>query len=97
MTDISKMADLDDVLSAYQIAQTADTRGTRCPIPLLRAKTALKQLNTGDYLLVLATDPSAKPDFDAMLKHLPHELVEYVVKDDSPDSRRVDYFIIQKG
>jgi len=76
------------------ISQTIDTRGTRCPIPLLRAKQALKALKEGEYLKVLATDPSAKGDFDAMLKHMPHELVEYSSKDGTP---RVDTFIIRKG
>ncbi len=79
----------------YLISQTQDTCGTRCPIPLLRAKKALKLLSVGEYLLVLATDPSAKGDFDAMLKHLPHELIEY--HSSAGDEKRVDYFLIQKG
>ena len=59
------------------IKLTVDTCGTRCPIPILRTKIALKQLKIGDCLKVLATDPAAKPDFDAMLRHLPHELVSF--------------------
>lgn len=82
-------------IEKYLITQIQDTCGTRCPIPLLRAKKALKLLSAGDYLLVLATDPSAKGDFDAMLKHLPHELVEY--HSSIGDEKRVDYFLIQKG
>jgi len=78
----------------FEIKQSIDTSGTRCPIPLLRAKQALKLLNVGDYLKVLATDPSAKPDFDAMLRHLPHELVSYST---CGEPRRLDTFIIKKG
>ena len=78
----------------YEIAHRVDARGTRCPIPLLRAKQALKKISAGDYLEVKATDPSAKGDFDAMLKHLPHELVHYEKGNDVP---RVDLFIIMKG
>jgi len=80
--------------NVFKIKQTIDTCGTRCPIPLLRAKQALKGLEQGEYLLVLATDPSAKPDFDAMLKHLPHELVEYSSEGEAP---KIDHFIIRKG
>lgn len=80
--------------NSYDFSETIDTCGTRCPIPLLRAKQALKKMAVGDFLQVLATDPSAKPDFDAMLKHLPHELVEYRCEGDSP---KVDCFIIRKG
>ena len=79
---------------SYHISETIDTCGTRCPIPLLRAKQALKGLAVGEFLEVFATDPSAKPDFDAMLKHLPHDLVDYSCDGDSP---RIDRFIILKG
>ena len=75
--------------------QTIDTCGTRCPIPLLRAKQALKHMVQGEVLKVLASDPSAKPDFDAMLKHLPHELVAY--DSTMSDGKRVDTFLIVKG
>jgi len=75
----------------FDLAKSIDTCGTRCPIPLLRAKQALKELQVGDYLEVLATDPSAKPDFDAMLKHLPHELFLYQKEEG------YDRFVIKKG
>jgi len=98
MTDISYKSDLDNttkqMLVKYNLTEIVDTCGTRCPIPLLRAKKALKTMSEGQYLLVLATDPSAKGDFEAMLSHLPHNLVDYqsVLNDN-----RVDYFVIQKG
>ena len=76
------------------IAKSVDAKGTRCPVPLLRAKQALKAVSVGEYVEVLATDPSAKSDFDAMLKHLPHELVDYSEGASTP---RVDRFVILKG
>ena len=78
----------------YEFTEIIDTCGTRCPIPLLRAKKALKNLSEGEYLLVLATDPSAKGDFDAMLRHLPHALIDF---QSERDIQRIDYFVIQKG
>jgi len=80
--------------SDIKIDQTIDTSGTRCPIPMLRTKQALRTMGSGEYIRVLTTDPAAKPDFDAMLKHLPHELVSFVEGDGQP---RVDTFIIRKG
>ena len=74
-----------------------DTCGTRCPIPLLRAKQALKLMRTGEILKVLASDPSAKGDFDAMLKHLPHELLSYETNQGVGETGRVDAFLIRKG
>lgn len=83
--------------SKFNIAKTLDTCGTRCPVPLLRAKVALKQLQAGEFLQVLATDPGAKVDFDAMLRHLPHELVEYVsTQPDNGAYARIDSFVIEK-
>lgn len=82
----------------YSIAEEIDTCGTRCPLPLLRAKQALKSLQVGDCLKVLATDPAAKPDFEAMLSHLPHQLVEYQRHEGlSGKYSRIDVFIIRKG
>lgn len=99
MTDIKQKTSTEpqivSQLSAkYEISEILDTSGTRCPIPLLRAKKALKSLNDQAFLLVIATDPSAKGDFDAMLKHLPHNLIDY---QSEPEPSRIDYFIIQKG
>ena len=75
-----------------------DTSGLRCPLPLLRAKQALKSMQSGEVLKVLATDPAAKPDFDAMLKHLPHTMVAYSREPSAEGNYPwVDLIFIQKG
>ena len=75
-----------------------DTCGLRCPLPLLRAKQTLKEMQAGDILQVFATDPAAKADFDAMLRHLPHELLAYERCEGlAGDYARIDSFIIRKG
>jgi tRNA 2-thiouridine synthesizing protein A len=40
-----------------------DTKGLRCPLPVLRARKALKALTAGDVLEVHATDPGSVKDF----------------------------------
>lgn len=40
-----------------------DTSGLKCPLPVLKAKKALKTLAVGDRLTVIATDPGAMKDF----------------------------------
>lgn len=82
------------MLDEINVACKIDTSGTRCPLPLLRAKQALKTLKVGEVLEVLATDPSAKADFDAMLGHLAHDLLDYRVLTTQP---RLDRFLIVKG
>jgi len=40
-----------------------DVRGLNCPLPLLRTKKMLSQMNAGEVIKVLATDPAADIDF----------------------------------
>lgn len=42
-----------------------DATGLSCPLPVLRAKKSLRDLDAGDSLEVRATDPSAPKDFAA--------------------------------
>lgn len=55
---------------------TLDAKGLNCPLPILRAKAALKDIPPGGTLEVLATDPGAVADFDAFCNATGHELVE---------------------
>jgi tRNA 2-thiouridine synthesizing protein A len=40
-----------------------DTKGLKCPLPVLKARKAMKDLPSGAVLRVLATDPGAIGDF----------------------------------
>ncbi|MBK6850427.1 MAG: sulfurtransferase TusA family protein [Burkholderiales bacterium] len=53
-----------------------DTRGLSCPLPILKAKKALAELQSGQLLRVLATDPGSTRDFQAFAKQTGNELVE---------------------
>ena len=56
--------------------QVLDVKGLNCPLPILRAKKALKDIPTGGTLQVLATDPGAVKDFEAFCRTTGNELVE---------------------
>jgi len=56
--------------------QTVDAKGLNCPVPVLRAKKALKGLSAGDTLEVLATDPGAVADFESFSRATGNELTE---------------------
>jgi tRNA 2-thiouridine synthesizing protein A len=45
-----------------------DTRGLNCPLPILRTKKSLSDLQSGQVLKVLATDPGSVKDFQAFAK-----------------------------
>lgn len=52
-----------------------DARGLNCPLPILRAKKALAELQTGQTVRVLATDPGSVKDFQAFARQTGNELV----------------------
>lgn len=45
--------------------QTLDAKGLNCPLPILRAKKALKEMQPGQILAVEATDPGSAKDFES--------------------------------
>ncbi len=55
--------------------QVLDAKGLNCPLPILRAKKALKELPTGGTLEILATDPGAVKDFEAFCRTTGNEMV----------------------
>jgi tRNA 2-thiouridine synthesizing protein A len=54
-----------------------DTRGLKCPLPVLRARKAMQGIAPGEVLRVLATDPATVRDFQAFCAATGHELVEH--------------------
>jgi len=52
-----------------------DTRGLNCPLPILRAKKALADMQSGQVLKVVATDPASMRDFQAFAKQTRNELL----------------------
>ena len=58
------------------MAETLDARGLKCPLPVLKARKAMKPLAVGDDLTVLATDPSAPKDFEEFCHATGYGLVD---------------------
>jgi tRNA 2-thiouridine synthesizing protein A len=58
------------------ISKELDTRGLSCPLPILKAKKALGELNSGQLLKVLSTDAGSVRDFQAFAKQTGNELLE---------------------
>ena len=53
-----------------------DTKGLNCPIPVLKARRAMRDLSDGDILTVLATDPASYIDFRHFCDTTGHELLD---------------------
>lgn len=59
-----------------QIDKEIDTSGLNCPLPILKAKKALSELQSGQVLKVIATDGGSLRDFQAFAKQTGNELLE---------------------
>jgi tRNA 2-thiouridine synthesizing protein A len=56
--------------------QVLDAKGLNCPLPILKAKKALKDVPIGGTLQVVATDPGAVKDFEAFCRTTGNDLLE---------------------
>jgi tRNA 2-thiouridine synthesizing protein A len=54
-----------------------DARGLNCPLPILRTKKALNDMQSGQVVRILATDPASVRDFQAFSRQTGNDLVEH--------------------
>jgi len=59
------------------MAELLDLKGLKCPLPVLRAKKALKGMAPGAVLEVLATDPGSAKDFQAFCETTGNDLISW--------------------
>jgi tRNA 2-thiouridine synthesizing protein A len=52
-----------------------DVRQLACPLPILRAKRSLSQMDSGQVLKVIATDKEAPKDFEVFCRQTGNELL----------------------
>lgn len=58
------------------VDKTFDYTGLRCPMPVLKTKKELKNVDSGQIIEVIVDDVGAKKDIPAMLNKTGNELVE---------------------
>jgi len=63
-------------VSQIKISKTLDLRGMYCPGPVLETAKAIKQVNIGEVIEVLATDPAAESDLQAWARRTGQEIIE---------------------
>jgi tRNA 2-thiouridine synthesizing protein A len=71
--------------------QLLDAKGLACPMPIVKTKKAMNDLEVGQVLEIHATDKGAKNDLSAWAKSTGNELVADVEEND------VFKFWIRKG
>lgn len=55
--------------------QVLDAKGLNCPLPILKTKKAIKGMNAGQILQVMATDPGSIADMTAFCNQTGNELM----------------------
>lgn len=58
------------------IHKELDTRGLNCPLPILKAKKSLNEMQSGQLLKVVSTDAGSVRDFQAFARQTGNDLVE---------------------
>lgn len=61
---------------------TLDAKGLLCPMPVIRAQDRIAELQPGDILDVVSTDPGAKNDVPAWCRINGHEVLGIREEDD---------------
>lgn len=55
-----------------------DTRGLNCPLPILKTKKMLSEMQSGEVLKVVSTDPGSIRDSQAFARQTGNELIEQI-------------------
>jgi len=63
-------------MSDFNVKKTLDTSGLSCPLPVVKTKKALKDIEIGDILEMISTDAGSIPDMEAWARQTGHELLE---------------------
>lgn len=59
------------------IDEYLDAKGLNCPLPVLKTKVLLNKMNPKTILLVEATDPHSRVDFEAYCARTKHKIVKF--------------------
>ena len=53
-----------------------NTRGLRCPEPVMMVRKTIRNMQDGDVLLIKADDPSTTRDIPSFCRFMDHQLIE---------------------
>ena len=63
-------------MGTIAVDQVLDCSGMLCPLPVVKATKAIRQMEIGQVLKMIATDPGAPPDMAAWSRQTGHQLLE---------------------
>lgn len=63
-------------MTLVEANEVIDTSGLNCPLPVLKAKKAIKSIDVGSVLKIISTDPGSKKDIPAWARVTGQEILE---------------------
>lgn len=66
---------MSDIAPDPNIDSSLDTLGLRCPEPVMLVRVAIRKLQVGDVLEVIADDPATTRDIPSFCRFMDHELL----------------------
>jgi tRNA 2-thiouridine synthesizing protein A len=68
--------------AALQADKTVDSSGDLCPTPILKLSKGIKEIQVGEVLKMIATDPGSQADMPAWARQTGNELLDAHLEDD---------------
>ncbi|MEE9371881.1 MAG: sulfurtransferase TusA family protein [Saprospiraceae bacterium] len=78
-------------MAEINVDKKLDCSGMLCPMPVVKTKKALKDMEIGHVLEMISTDAGAMPDMYAWAKQTGHELL-----DAKEDEGKIFTFLVKK-
>ena len=67
--------------TSHQVDLTIDAKGQKCPMPVLLLSRGIKKLESGQVLVLEATDGGSRSDIPSWAKDTGNELLEQSAED----------------
>lgn len=71
------MSDTSFDTDTMEFQRDLDARGLNCPLPILKAKKTLAEMESGQVLRIVATDTGSVRDFQAFAKQTGNALLSH--------------------
>ena len=69
-------------MTTLKADKTLDCSGMLCPVPVIKTSKAIKEIQIGQVLQMIATDPGAPADMEALARQTGNELLDSHQEDD---------------